>query len=495
MSFKVATTHQEVTRDYIKASLEHHYRSKGYKISDDMVTLLEYDYRRKVDNLDWLFQGKTRVRISPSKDEIYKSVLREQTIADFLVLISKVLAATYDISLIDGYVTVNKQKTRISKAKEMLVNAEIPSDLGDIGSRYTKQTLSSNKNPYRPYSDIDIKNHTSGFRTMGGLVSKPIGVTTVIGTDADVQRRWCNLDSIDTERVYQLAQGGDVVLSMDINDYITCSSGSVSSCMGFNGSYHLGWMMHFRSDFSLMAFTHDPRDQFHKIGRSWVFVKLTENGEKFARPFYKISKTYGAFTTSHCKAIDSTIQDAAKTIGFTDKPRRVSNCGWGDNDSKWMVSPNMRNVNGILGSSSGYFDWTISDTIPIVEYNGEYKVTPFASSNYRRGPVTLLNFPDALDVFGEFTMEGHLTNLPNHPFPALHGWNEHYKQFVICSLSGKRVPVRDAIKLADGSWVDKFAAARVLSGKSLTLEEEPVAEQTAVVEPEIDLDSVDVDDF
>jgi hypothetical protein len=495
MSFKVATTHAEVTREYIRASLEHHYRSKGYKISDDMVTLLEFDYKRKVDNLDWLFQGKTRVRISPSKDEIYKSVLKEQTVSDFLGLISKVLGASYDISLIEGYVTVNKQKTRISKAKEMLVNAEIPSDLGSLGDRYTKQTFLSRKNPYRRHSNVDGKSHTIGFRTTNNLVIRPVGLTVIVGTNDDVQRRWHNLDSIDTERVYQLTQGGDVVLSMDINDYITCSSGSVSSCMGFSGSYHLGWMMHFRSDFSLMAFTHDPKDQFHKIGRSWVFVKLTENGEKFARPFYKISKPYGSFTASHCKAIDATIQSSAKAIGFIDKPKRVTDCGWGSGDSKWMVSPNMRNVNGILGSSSGYFDWQISDTTPIVEYAGEYKVTPFSSGNYRRGPVTLLNFPDALDVFGEFTMEGSLTNSPNHPFPALHGWNEHFKQFVECSLSGKRVPVRDAIKLADGTWVDKFVAAKVLSGKSLTVEDEPVVPQVQPDEPEIDLDSVDVEDF
>lgn len=504
MSFKVAETHKEVTKGYLKASLEYQYRGKGYKYSDDLLTILESDYKRKVRNLDWLFKGKTRVHLQPTADKVFKSIKDQQPTADLIALAT---GFGYEVSaeeFVAGYIIIDKQRVRLAKSLEYIFSDKNLSNIGalpiEIGSRYTKHTIRGlSPNKYRP--ETLPSTSKNGFFAVGDGYVNNQGLIVNVHRNTEVAMDWTNTSSISIDKIMASMNSTEVILSIDINDYITCSEGSFSSCMSekSGSSRHLGWMMHFRSDFSVMTFTHKKGDEFYKTGRSWTFLKLTEDGLPFARPFYKLSRVYGELNQAHVSMVDNFIQEGIESAFHLGKPtKHTSREKTRYGDIKYIASPNMQNTTS-NAQGTGYFDWPSDDTsslerLPIWEYKGEYPVVPFDSNNYKRGPVCLLNFPDALDITGEPTNEPRFNNTPEHHYQAFFGWNERVKQFVTCKASGKRMLLRDTIEIAPGEYLSKDIAISIIAGKPLTFEETP--EEVPVAPAElISLDSVDVCDF
>lgn len=504
MSFKVAETHKEVTKSYLKASLEYQYRGKGYEYSDDLLTILESDYKRKVRNLDWLFQGKTRVRLQPTAERVFKSIKDEQSASDLIALAT---GFGYEVTAEDfvaGYITIDKQRVRLAKSLEYIFSEKNLDNVSvlpaNVMKRYTRQGISPTPpNKYKPEKLLTTSKDNL-FVVGDGFVNTQ-GLRVNVHRNTDITMSWNNTSNISIDKIMASMNSTEVVLSIDINDYITCSEGSFSSCMSekSGSSRHLGWMMHFRSDFSVMTFTHKKGDEFYKTGRSWTFVKLTEDGLPFARPFYKLSRVYGELNQAHVSMVDNFIQESVENTFHLGAPtRHTSKDKTRYGDIKYIASPNMQNTAG-NAQGTGYFDWPSDNTsslerLPIWEYKGKYPVVPFDSNNYKRGPICLLNFPDALDINGEPTNEARFNNNPEHHYQAFFGWNERVKQFVTCKASGKRMLLRDTIEIAKGEYLSKDIAISIIAGKPLEITEatEEVAETPAET---MSLDSVDVSDF
>jgi hypothetical protein len=396
---------------------------------------------------------------------------------------------------VNGYVIVDKQQIKLNKVKELIFSKH---NLGKVGGlskdtlgRYTTQELRPTPNKYKPEAST-----LSGSRSIHGVTDVFVNsheLFVCVHPKTNVLTNWNNTGGLDVNKIINAMNSTEVILSIDINDFITCSEGGVSSCMSMNNSYHLGWMMHFRSDFSIMTFTHKKGDSFYKTGRSWTFVKLTEDGLPFSRPFYKLSKIYQALNKGHINIVDNYIQKQAMDILNMKKPsKRVSGTDYGSN--KHIVSPNMRNTTSGTVQGTGYFDWAVDDTVPIWEFEGEFPVVPFSPSNYKKGPICLLNFPDALDVDGAPTNEGAFRNTPEHNHSAFFGWNERYKQFVKCKATGKRMLLRDVLELNDGTFIDKALAANIISGAPVAqvIEEVVVEEATPVT---IEISDDEISDF
>lgn len=503
MSFKVAETHNEVTKPYLNASLEHQYRGKGYKYSEDLLTILESDYKRKVRNLDWLFKGKTRVRLQPTADRVFKSIKDEQSASDLIALATSFGYEVTAENFVAGYIIIDKQKIRLAKSLEYIFSEKNLSNVSvlptEIMKRYIKQGIRTTPpNKYKPEVVPTISKNN--FFAVGDGYSNSQGLVVNIHRTTDVAMSWSNTGAISIDKIMASMNSTEVVLSIDINDYITCSEGSFSSCMSekSGSSRHLGWMMHFRSDFSVMTFTHKKGDEFYKTGRSWTFVKLTEDGLPFARPFYKLSRVYGELNQAHVSMVDTYIQESIESTFHLGKPtKHTSRDKTRYGDIRYIASPNMQNTSG-SAQGTGYFDWPSDNSslerLPIWEYKGEYPVVPFDSNNYKRGPICLFNFPDALDINGEPTNEARFNNNPEHHYQAFFGWNERVKQFVTCKASGKRMLLRDTIEIAKGEYLSKDIAISIIAGKPQEVVEavEEVPEAPAEL---MSLDGVDVCDF
>lgn len=495
MSFEVAKVYKDVTKAYILNSLNHQYRGKNYKFSDELITRLYSDFQLKCRNLDWLFQGQMTITLKPSAEDLFESLKKNQQVQDFMALLQ---ASGYTVdqdNFISGYVLIDKQQMKFSKVNEIIYDGKPPVITGPSAERLTKIALVPQVNKYRPEAML---NNSKDFSRADGLVVNSHRSYVSVHMAEQVQRTWKT--KIDTNEIAQMLNSSDVLMSLDINDYITCSEGGISSCMsmGSSSTRHLGWMMHFRSDFSIITFVHKGSDRFYKTGRTWTYLKLTEDGLPFARPFYKLSRTYGELNDGHIRSVDNHIQKQIEdNLGLSNPKKHSDHREVGYDNYKSIASPNMQNVNGSF-NGTGYFDWPQDDSgywnkLPLWEYKGQFPVTPFTEDNYSRGPVCLFNFPDALNVYGESTNESLFRNDPKQSIKVLHGWNERYPQFVECSVTKDKVLLRDTLELFPGVYIKKSIAIAQLAGKEIEVDK-PVEEEIAAVAV-VEVSDEDVVDF
>lgn len=486
-NIKVATVYSGVNKAYILDSLNYQYRGKNYKFSDDLLTILESDFKRKAKNLDWLFQGQTRISVKPSAESLFNSISDNIHVMDF-VTIARIFGYGIDAeNFVAGYVIIDKQQVRLHKARELIRSKTPPILSGDIADRLVSTRIRAVKNKYRPEAHLNTNNRIT---PVNDLIINTDGLVVSVHNKNVVNSSWRS-GVFDTDHISSLLNSSEVIMSIDINDYITCSEGGISSCMSMNSSStrHLGWMMHYRSDFSVITFTHKKGDPFYKTGRTWTYLKLTEDGLPFARPFYKLSRVYGELNDGHVRAVDAYVQEHIREHLQLGEPKKHTDhkaVSYGS--FKSIVSPNMQNAGGNY-NGTGYFDWPQDSTavwsrLPLWEYEGTFPVVPFTSENYEKGPVCLYNFPDALDVDGNATTQSLFTNEPKHTTNTLIGWNERYKQFVTCSVTGAKTLLRDTIEVSKGVYMHKEQAAIILSGKTIepVVVEEVVAQEVKVVE-------------
>jgi len=501
MSFKVAEVYADITKKYIHYSLNHHYRGKNYEFSDDLLTILESDFKQKARNLDWLFQGKTRVSLKPSNNDIFMSIQGDSSVSDFITVAEAVGYKVDTENFVNGYVIINKQQVKLHKVRELILAGKPPILPKELSTRLVNTSISDPSNKYTTKASyISVSND---FNMVGEVLVRTKDLQVFIQPQSAITSTWKRgVNPFDTDYISTLLNSSEVVMSLDLNDYITCSEGSFSSCMSMNStsSRHLGWMMHFRSDFSVITFTHRAGDSFYKTGRTWTFLKLTENGLPYARPFYKLSRVYGELNNGHVSVVDTFIQkNVTENLGLSNPKKHTDHKSVYYNDFKYIVSPNMQNTNSnYIGT--GYFDWpsdntTLWERLPLWEYKGEFPVTPFTQEVYAKGPMCLYNFPDALDINGNSTNKSLFTNEPANTYNNCFGWNEKYKQFVRCQATGSKILFRDALEISKGVYVAKEHAITLLSGGVTKIETiEPTIEEIPAF-IEVELNDEDVVDF
>lgn len=471
----------EVTPEYIRGSLQYQYGSRSWSYSDRLCKVLANDAKNKANNLHWLFEGKSRIRLSLTAEDVYKDLIKENTVAQDLRDVLLAMGAQVEAKdFIKGMAVYQKNTVRVNKILEdaQMHITELPPE---IVSRYgTRQFLGTTSSKYKEFVNLDI--NLANSQAFGSI---NIFRGAVIPT-ADIKQtlKPSFFEYLSADNITSLTSSQDVILSLDVNDYVTCStqSGATRSCLRIDGEYHLGWMQHFRSDFSIIMFTHSKKNEFEKTGRAFIQVRLTEDGVPYIKPYYKVGKTYGTINATHRRLVNELIQQKAEVFGLGEPEVYTT----GDFNSS-MVSPNIAGGPS-NGDISGYFDRYIDKDAAFYVYKSDIPAFPNTSNNYRYGPSCIMPFPDALDV------NGHITDVRNFGNPARGrssiGFN-HETKFVTCSKTGEEVPLGEAALISFGNYVSN---KWLLEQTGLIQESSNIVHNSVQVE-QSNLDEIDVDDF
>jgi hypothetical protein len=479
-NMKVAETASEVTPEYIKQSLEYQYGSRSWgEYSDLLCRTLVHDFQKKSKNLQWLFGDKTRLRISLSASEVMTDLVADNQYAQNIKEIVDAIGATYTAEeFIKGIVNFQKSKVKIGKLLED-ISKHIDQVPKHIISKYGTIAYSgADKSAYKEehYLDTDLpKGASLGSITVCG--------SSILETKHISQSLNSSFHKSHTqEAITSASSSQDVILSIDINDMVTCSSGSCRSCLRIDGERHLGWMQHFRADFGIIMFSHSSKGEFDKTGRAWIYARMTADGAPYIKPFYKMQKTYGTINSTHRRLVNELIQEmATKNLGLP-KPKRHIDNSW----PKYTVSPNVAGM-GHNGNQPGYFDQVINENAPFYVYPSDIPAFPVSDTNYRYGPTCILPFPDALGL------HGYVTDRPN--FGDRNTYNSHIgfrpeAILVTCSKLGEQVLSQEAICIAYNTFISH---KWLLQQQGLW--QDAVATDAPRELEDTNVDDIDIDDF
>jgi hypothetical protein len=265
--------------------------------------------------------------------------------------------------------------------------------------------------------------------------------------------------------------------------------------------------MNFRSDFTVIAYTKSSGDDFTKAGRTWIYLRMTEDGMIIPRPFFTVMRPYGNINGAQYELIIKHIKTAI------DENFGVSASDWKPYDglASDSVSINCTGWGRWSGSRAPYIDWShakshypsFSALQKAFNKNPEGftqsklqpgEAFPYDNTNYPDGNTIILNFPDPLTLSGQLTASGILIAKggggTSKALGILGDMNE-----TTCSITGKQILTRDALQMPDGKWVSHEAAVAIIENKPDTAIE--VKEEEVVVEAteEVDVADIDVEDF
>jgi len=504
----------EITDDYIERVLKGHYSGNLTKqLTPLMIKTLAFDYKQKARNLDWLFKGKTTITITPDPEVILKNAMKEdsygiRTLSSFLDSIGATFSGE---TLQDGKCNYKNQSMRISRVisntgSTDLVKAVLAKD-SYSGNIIIRNIGRNDLYTYNPETDTvstgDIRRSkkstdlTDGehfwYRNSAGYYE----CATVEQAEMKVKRA---IDDIHLQECLSQLDAGTVIMSIEINDFITASSGGVSSCFGFGGMHHMGWINYFRADFGIMVYMQNREDRFSKVGRQWLLMKMTENGEDFEAPAYKFQKPYGRIQKSHTNLVNAYVLAAIKDKwGYKEKDFEKITSG---NISHCSVSDTCLQRDGSHSRHSGYTDTGFGDSAYGMQlkegtaYKGQYMAFPYVSqhsSRQQNGRSLIFNFPDALDMSGQPTNSGNFESHQNSRTDSPTGYIPPYK-VVTCSVSGESVLNAECTMMPDGTYVKTSLLIRAFN-PDLVPEDEPatpevveVAEEAPITEEELDFD-------
>lgn len=507
----------DISEAYIMQVMQQHYSSSiTRKITPFFLKQMVYSYKQKAKNLDWLFKGKTTITIQPDAEKILKGLLSESAygireITGFL----KSVGATYTAKqLQDNKCTWNKQEMRISRVISLSADSDIIKAVlaKDAYSGSVTRNPSSNGivNVDQVTDTVILKDLTRWNRdsfdvTDGSNIwirssSKLYECIHKSQSSMSIKRA---IDEIDIVGSLAQIDSGTVVMSIEINDFITASNGGVSSCFGFTGMHHMGWMNVWRADFGIIIYMQNKSDRFSKIGRQWLLMKMSEDGEDFEAPTFKFQRPYGRIQRSHTELVTSYVFDAIKEKwGYI--PSQFIKITDG-NVQAVSVSDNMLQEGGSSSRHSGFFDRSFASESPgyqlkeDVAYEGQYLAFPGMGkdSKYQDGRSLIFNFPDALSPAGQPTNSGNFESHQAKRSSSGIGANKPAR-LVKCAVSGEEVLNLECTRMPDGSMVK--TSILIKSFNPALVEDEPkkeVVEVTPVVEailPEEVL-QFDEDDF
>ena len=511
----------QITPQYIKDSIAAHYPAEvSSKVSDLFAHTLAFDYKQKAKNLKWLFGDNTSITIDADPEKVLKSLKANgaygiQNILQFL----DAQDATYTAEqLSEKKCTYQKQVMRVSRVIEMASkNADIIANIlsgnhlqfSTIGSTTYSDVFSYNirKLSFTERASINTRMEGNALKTDGTCViyKNSLDMYEVYGRDEVTVTPRGGIMDIDVNRALNQIKAGSVVVSMDLNDMITCSSGGVSSCMGFSGSYHNGWMNTFRADFGLIVFLKNEDDRFYKLGRQWLYARFTKDGQVFRSPALKFQRQYGGINNQHGELVRNFIfEKAEKAFG---KEFALKNF---DRITSGGLSPKETSLNVSGSPRAGYLDSGFDDGavgFAMKEntlFKGQRCAFPaYQSCSYpNSGASVIFDFPDALALDGHPSHNGGFQGQTRRRTENMLGVIPPYK-FVECSVTGNQVldsectfiPNQDG---AGGTYITTSLLVKAFDPKLLPQEEEveEVPEAVAVAEePLIELSDEDLEDF
>jgi len=478
---KVVKYADEVTHDYIRKSLEFVYRGNEYatKFSDKLIRVLYSDYQKKVKNLGWFLkdengrvQNYIEVKVSP--EETLEAAISSIKNFDKLVKDLKALGATFTPEeLLNNRCTFQKQTQKVSSVLTRDI-APMPYDFSKI-----KDT------------DANVRNASSRLKidksTLSGIgsvhmIADESFVYKVIPTDSLIVEQdsyWHIVGAEDIANKISQASANNVTLSIDINDVLLSSTGNCSSCLGINKAHSAGAVQMFRTEFSIIAFTHQRGDRFYKTGRSWLFLRATEKGFIRDFPFWKLQKSYGNLQTAQLHILNSFVSSKVEELtGLKFAPTSYEGF-----KNTW-ASINAKSNGGSHTDIPGYID-TASDGI--LRMNVPVGTNSDRLSYSRE---LLLPFKDMLDL------QGNVSNLTSwhrsKNDSGYYGASEENTHEVLCSFTNTIVLDIDAVDLGD-RWVRKDILASLLTERErceVPTETKEVVEETQVTS----IEDVDIDD-
>lgn len=513
MSFNFIDDVKDISEEYITRTLKKHYNSSiTAALTPLMVKTLTYDFKQKAKNLNWLFNGKTTVSISPDPEKTLKDLMQNNSgginvLIDFL----NGIGATYTAALLqESKCIYNKQEMRITRVIEMLPNITDIVQAMLQGNSLRGNLIQDELLPYVK-STIAAKTETIMYSTKSSH-SIRYGKDATDGTNIWIQQSngfyecYPNknyqavvkrpIDDYDIHDITKQIDGSTVVLSIDPNDFITASNGGVSSCFGFSGMHHLGWMNYWRADFGIIAYVKNSNDRMYKTGRQWLLMKMTENNQMFEAPAFKFQKPYGKLTLAHTKLVEDFVFGKIKeAFGFTrNQFTRISSGSL----QKASVSDTCMTTQGSHGIHSGYTDTSFMDSAPGYQlkadtaYKGQYVAFPYlVSDNYHDGRSMIFNFPDALNMQGIPTNNGGFTANQTHRSKSSLGVIPPAK-LVTCAATKKEVLDKECVQMPDGSFV--LTEVLIKQYDPSAIPDIAKKEETVIVQEEVQTYDMDFDE-
>lgn len=509
-----------INEQYIIQSMKQHYSAaQTSEMTPLFIKTLVHDYKMKAKNLAWLFGDDTTITIHPEVEKVLADLIRDDApgiriLTDYL----KSVGATYTAEqLQNSKCTYKKQEMRVSRVIQMtsedldIIKAVISGDKYEGEIHRTDLDMSA-LFPVDNTLGVSIIDPTSRHVrqstdvTDGGVVwvRRADGLYDCFSPDQAKFRVKKNIHRINIEDTLSQIDAGTVVLSIDLNDFITASSGGVSSCFGFGGMHHLGWMNYWRSDFGIMVFMQNKQNRYSKVGRQWLLMRMTENGRDFDAPVFKFQKPYGRIKLSHTRLVEEFIFKKIKEK-------------WGYNKSDFdyitngnltatEVSDNCMAEGGSHGRHSGYTDSAFSSAAPgyaLKEnkaYKGQYTAFPkLISTQYQDGRSLIFNFPDAMNMKGIVTNSGNFQGNQTHRSKTSLGYIPP-AHIVTCAATGKEVLDKECTMMPDGTYVLTEVLIKAFNPEAIP----EIQEDTGYVEPEAVIEELiiteeelafDVDEF
>ena len=472
MGFKLAEKVSDVTEEYILRSLKYHYPHMDVsQWSDKLIKRFHADFHNKALQNRWFFGDNIRVQVTIPASELIQSLRDKDTAAS--KYFDALAEAGYDISdpelLIKGKCKHNSQVIRISKAvreiREKSKWKEVVLRRGII-----IQSLQSTE---RTLKGKEVYPSITGQNTIDALLSNPdfnllnrkLTVVDIINNVLLIQTTYGILPlpkkyiinyeipedpfNYDISKALEEVKASQLIISQDINDFITASSGAFSSCFSIGKCYHFGWQQMWRTPFVWIAFT--EKKLFHKTGRMWILQHLTHMNEpiKYNKAL-RFQKAYGQIKGIQKDHLKSFI---VHKFNEAFKGEATFNGDYKNTDSlntKFISS----NIHGGWGRHAGYFD-TGGDRTYFDD------IDPFYQQPGRGGCMFM--FADALDENGEVTTNSNFGNTSGNS-----GMVGVYPDTILVQseVSKTIVDSSEAIQLSDGRWVSRKDVEALLSSNT-----------------------------
>ena len=454
-AFQVAEFQHEVTEDYIKRALVAVYGAGSYKFSDKFVRVLLSDYKRKAQNLRWLFGDRNYLRLNDSPKEIYEYALATNKTAK---LINDELSKIEGVSFtpeqfLKNRCTFNKQVMKINRVldeNKKVYTLKDANSKGRIDKQY-RVHVSGKSFDHESAGIVITDEYLLKIEVRGGREF----IHRVYPSDEVRVTYVSKLDNVNVTKELSNLSSAPGVLSMDVADILGASAGGLSSCIQPRGSYHSGALVHYRAPFGVILFTHSGSDRLYKTGRRLATVRLTDQGQPYRVPFFKFQKRYGDLDNAQVAAASSLImQKAEENLGLRAKDFKTIERHIDRFMASYPIAP-------IQGERSGYLD---------SEGSGEsaWHVHSSGVSRFENEAHTLLNYQDPLTRAGETTAVGNYLNRDTHSRGSAYGPLYEEMHEVICDASKATILTRDAVEVAPGRWVHKDILASLYN-------KEPVA--------------------
>jgi len=483
--FTVARYTSEVDEKYILSALKHGYEGRSYtdKFSPKLIKVLLSDYKKKVHNLKWLLQddtGRTRnyFEVTPEPKKILDDAKNGGGLTREICRALDALGATYTPeTFMANRCTFKKQSQKISR---VVFNT-------DDNVKYNHLNINKEGSSLIILID-DTKVSKARYKFLEGMVLQYREddckfILDMISLDRVTIQRPNELSSYnheDIEKVINNLKSDKLVVSIDLADMITCSTGSCRSCLSVDNIHSAGAIQSFRSEFSLITFTHPLEDRFFKNGRSWLNVRATERGFVRKFPFWKIQKAYGAVNKTHQKLLHNHLEELITELTGVKK--------WASDDSQvnYLVSTNV--TTSYIGrnqtSAPGYIDLATGD-------QRNWRFPEGMKEYFRYSTECLLPYKDMLSLEGE---ESNLTSFHQRINSNSYlGATDANNYMVFCKVLGEEVLEQDATQIG-GVWYANVVLPQLITGGTYEKPKELIDGQEPADEPQIDYNDVELDE-